>query len=206
MINLEYLVTALIVVLIPGTGVIYTVSIGLVKGSRASVYVAIGCTLGIIPSLLACILGLATVFHTSALLFECIKFAGVAYLLHLAWCMYKDNSVITLDASDVKTDGIAILVKGCLINILNPKLSIFFMAFLPQFVSGNTHSATLQMFSLGAVFMLLTFAVFVIYGLLAHILGQYVVNSPKVIKRVQNTFSASFALLAALLALTENSH
>lgn len=203
MISTEFLITSLIVVLLPGTGVIYTISMGLFQGSRASLYAALGCTVGIIPSLLACILGLAAVIHTSALLFQVIKFAGVAYLLYLAWGMWKETDSLALDDNGERANMWSVSSKGFLINILNPKLSIFFLAFLPQFVPPQAQAPLVNMLALGGVFMAMTLLVFIVYGLLANSLSTYVVNSPKIMKHVQRTFAATFALLGAKLALAD---
>lgn len=203
MISTEFLITSLIVVLLPGTGVIYTISIGLLQNARASTFAAFGCTAGIIPSLLACILGLAAVIHTSALLFQIIKFIGVAYLLYLAWGMWKETGGLVLDDNGDKASMLAVGTKGFFINILNPKLSVFFLAFLPQFVPAQAESPLINMLVLGVVFMAMTLFVFIFYGLLANSVSTYVVRSPKIMKYVQRTFSATFAMLAAKLAFAE---
>lgn len=202
MITLEFLMTCLIVVLIPGTGVIYTISLGLFKGGRASAAAAVGCTLGIIPSMLACILGLAAVLHTSALAFQVLKTIGVAYLLYLAWAMWKNSAAMELGEQG-ETGLLSIAVKGFLINILNPKLSLFFLAFLPQFIPANAALPLVNMVALGLVFMAMTLAVFIAYGLLAHAVSHAVQNSPNSIKYMQRVFAASFAGLAAKLAFSE---
>src|SRR5688572_1594820 len=146
MITLEFLVTSLIVVLIPGTGVIYTVSTGIIHGRRASVYAALGCTAGIVPHLLATVLGLATIMHTSALAFQLLKYAGVAYLLYLAYATWRDRSAFALDAVPTKTGALRLVMDAVLLNILNPKLTIFFLAFLPQFVQPGAESPLAQLF------------------------------------------------------------
>jgi len=203
MISTEFLVTSLIVVLIPGTGVIYTISTGLFKGAKSSLYAALGCTAGVMPSLLACILGLTAILHMSALVFETIKFLGVAYLLYLAWSMWKETGALVLEGDNSKLDAWGVAMKGFLINILNPKLSIFFLAFLPQFVPPQAESPLINLLVLGGIFMVMTFFVFVLYGLLANRLSGYVVTSPTAIKYVQRSFASAFALLGAKLALSE---
>ena len=203
MISTEFLITSLIVVLIPGTGVLYTISSGLFQGVRASMFAALGCTAGIIPSLTACILGLAAIIHTSAVVFQVIKFVGVAYLLYLAWAMWKETGALVLENGERKSDGWGIALKGFLINILNPKLSIFFMAFLPQFIPVQTQAPLINMLVLGGSFMAMTLVVFMFYGMLANSVSKYVINSSKGIKYIQRTFAATFALLGAKLALTE---
>ena len=167
MISVEFLITSLVVVLIPGTGVVYTVSTGLIQGRAASVYAALGCTAGIVPHLLATVLGLAALMHTSALAFQLLKIAGVAYLFYVAYATWRDKSAFALDGSLSRVSAGGLMVKAFLLNILNPKLTIFFLAFLPQFVSAGEPHPLARMLELSAVFMLLTFAVFVGYGMFA---------------------------------------
>ena len=203
MISLEFLVTSLIVVLIPGTGVIYTVSTGIVQGRRASLYAAFGCTLGIVPHLLATILGLAAVMHASALAFQLLKYAGVAYLFYIALATWRDRSAFVVDESARRESVGKVVVKAVLLNILNPKLTIFFLAFLPQFVEAGAPSPLMEMLLLSAVFMLMTFLVFVFYGLLAHAFRRKVIDSARVQHCLRYGFAAAFAGLGARLALAD---
>jgi len=199
----EFLLTSLVVVLIPGTGVIYTVSTGIFMGWRASVAAALGCTFGIVPHLLASVLGLSAILHISALAFQIVKFAGAAYLLYLAWSMWRETGALTFDAPDKKNGLGQIAVRGILINILNPKLSIFFLAFLPLFVSPDAMAPLMQMFLLSAVFMGMTLFIFILYGLSANMVRSYVIGSPRLIRWLQRSFAATFAALGAKLAMTE---
>lgn len=203
MITTEFFLTSLVVVLIPGTGVIYTVSNGLFLGWRASIAAAFGCTAGIIPHLSASILGLSAILHMSVLAFQAMKLVGAAYLLYLAWAMWCDKGVLKFDSSCTNKRYWQIILRGFLINILNPKLSIFFLAFLPLFVSPTAASPTLQMAILSLIFMSMTLVVFIIYGISANGVRHYVVNSPKIITRLQRAFALAFAGLGAKLALTD---
>lgn len=203
MISLEFLVTSLVIVLIPGTGVIYTVSTGIVQGRRASIYAAIGCTAGIVPHLLATVLGLAAVMHTSALAFQALKYAGVAYLFYVALATWRDKSAFAVDGSVSKTSAPGLIVKAFLLNILNPMLTIFFLAFLPQFVEPNATQPLLQLLVLSAVFMGMTFVVFVVYGSVAHAFRRLVIESAAVQRWLRYSFAVAFAGLGAKLALTE---
>ena len=203
MISVEYLITSLIVVLIPGTGVIYTVSTGLVQGRRASIYAALGCTAGIVPHLLATVLGLAAVMHTSALAFQVLKYAGVAYLFYVAWATWRDKSAFAVDGSVSRTTASGLVLKAFLLNILNPKLTIFFLAFLPQFVQPGASQPLLQLLVLSAVFMAMTFAVFVVYGFVAHAFRAAVIESARVQRWLRYSFAAAFAGLGARLAMSD---
>ena len=203
MISIEFLLTSLVVVLIPGTGVLYTVATGLFVSKRASFFAALGCTLGIVPSLLASTLGLAAIFHTSALAFQMVKYVGALYLLYLAWVMWKSSSPLALKDNQDTTSAFSTAVKGFLINILNPKLSIFFLAFLPQFIDPLVQQPLYSMLLLGGIFMLMTFVVFVLYGVLANSFSQFIVGSEKLSLAIQKLFAGSFALLGVKLALSE---
>lgn len=203
MFSAEYLITSLIVVLIPGTGVVFTVSTGLAQGRRASFFASVGCTLGIVPHLLATVLGLAAVMHTSALAFQVLKVAGVAYLFYLAVMTWRDRSAFAVHAAQGQAGALGLVTKAFLLNILNPKLTIFFLAFLPQFVEPGAASPLAQLLGLSAVFMAMTFVVFVVYGLLAHAFRKAVIESPRVQAWLRRAFAGAFAGLGAQLALSE---
>jgi len=203
MITLQFLITSLIVVLIPGTGVVFTISTGIAQGRRASVFAAIGCTAGIVPHLLATILGLAALMHTSALAFQALKLAGVAYLLYLAVTTWRDKTALAVAGDAPASSATRLMLKAFLLNILNPKLTIFFLAFLPQFVDPAAASPLAQMLVLSGVFMAMTFAVFVAYGFLAHALRSTVIESPRVQAWLRRGFAAAFAGLGANLALSD---
>jgi threonine/homoserine/homoserine lactone efflux protein len=203
MISIEFLITSLVVVLIPGTGVIFTVSTGIVQGRKASVYAALGCTVGILPHLVATVLGLAAIMHTSALAFELLKYAGVAYLLYVAYATWRDNSAFEIDSRTPRASSIRLVVRAVLLNLLNPKLTIFFLAFLPQFVDSTGASPLVQLLTLSGVFMTMTFVVFVIYGLLAHAFRRSVIESRRVQTWLRRGFASAFAALGVNLALSE---
>jgi threonine/homoserine/homoserine lactone efflux protein len=203
MITIDFLITSLIVILIPGTGVVFTVSTGLVLGKRASIFAALGCTAGILPHLLATVVGLAAILHMSAVAFQALKFAGVVYLLYLAYATWRDKEAFAVTKAPATVSGGSIVVKAFLLNILNPKLSIFFLAFLPQFVMPSGPAPLAQMLTLSAVFMAMTFVVFVVYGLLANGFRAVVINSPRVQAWLRRSFSAAFAGLGVNLALSE---
>lgn len=203
MFSTEFFLTSLVVVLIPGTGVIYTISTGLAQRWRASSAAALGCTLGILPHLAASILGLSAILHMGALAFQVLKIVGSVYLLYLAWSMWRDTGTLKFDQSAQKTKGFQIVLKGILINILNPKLTLFFFAFLPHFVSPEATSPGQQMLGLSAIFILMTFVIFVLYGILASGASTFLMNSPKATNRVQKSFALIFAVLATRLLLSE---
>lgn len=201
MISLQFLATALVVVVIPGTGVIYTLALGLGQGRRAAVAAAAGCTVGIVPHLAAALLGLAAILHTSAVLFTAVKFAGVAYLLYLAYGALAQGGALAIEPERRRDSDLRIATRGALINILNPKLSIFFLALLPPFLSGNPATVTQEMITLGAIFMAMTFAVFVLYGVFAAAARARLLQNERAMRWLNRSFAAIFAALAARLAV-----
>ncbi|MCA9838412.1 MAG: LysE family translocator [Trueperaceae bacterium] len=202
MLSTEFFLTSLIVVLIPGTGAIYTLSTGLFLGRRASIIAALGCTAGIVPHLLASILGISFILHKSALIFQGLKWLGVAYLLYLAWQMWRDRESLSFSDSGQQQNHWQIIRRAVFINLLNPKLTLFFFAFLPLFIDSSRTSVTLQMLYLSAVFMLITFIVFALYGFLASTVRKQVLSTPNVVVGVRRVFALLFAALGLKLALS----
>jgi threonine/homoserine/homoserine lactone efflux protein len=201
-VSIEFLLTSLIIVVTPGTGVLYTLTAGLSRGGRASVVAAFGCTLGIVPHMAASITGLAALLHTSAVAFQTLKYLGVVYLLYLAWSTLRDRGVLSVEKEISSPTETQVVVSGVLVNILNPKLSIFFFAFLPQFVSAGEANALPHMLELSGVFMLLTFVVFVGYGMFAAAVRNHVISRPRVLTWMRRVFAGAFFALGAKLALT----
>jgi len=202
-VSVEFLITSFIVVVSPGTGVLYTLAAGLSRGARASVVAAFGCTIGIVPHMAAAIMGLAALLHTSALAFQILKYLGVAYLLYMAWSTLRERGALRVEKEVGARSAVQVTVTGILINILNPKLSIFFLAFLPQFVSAGEANPLSRMLALSAVFMLMTFVVFVGYGLFAASIRDHVISRPRVLTWMRRIFAGAFAALGARLAFAE---
>ena len=201
--SIEFLLTTLVIVASPGTGVVYTLAAGLSRGGRASVVAAVACTLGIVPHLVAAMMGLAALLHTSALLYDIVRYAGVAYLLYMAWQALQEDGALKVEKTRDHRTTRRVLLDGIVVNILNPKLSIFFVAFLPQFIPAGEAYPLLRMLQLSAVFMAMTFVVFALYGLFAAAMQNHVVSRPAVMLWMRRTFAAVFLGLGAKLALTD---
>lgn len=200
----DFFLTSLIVILIPGTGVVYTVATGIAAGRWPSIAAAFGCTLGIVPHIAASVVGVAALLHASAVLFETLKIIGVIYLLYLAWQTLRDSGPLRFEANQQTVRApFALIRTGFLINILNPKLSAFFLAFLPQFIDPAAESAGVQMIGLGALFMLMTFAVFILYGLFAAVIRDAVLSSTVAMRWMRRTVALAFAGFGLRLALAE---
>lgn len=203
MISLEFLITSLVVVVTPGAGVLFTVSTGLSQGRAASVFAAAGCTLGILPHMLATGLGLAATMHAGALAFQVLKALGVGYLLYLAVITWRDHSAFAVNENTPPTSPRTLMVKAILLNSLNPKLTLFFLAFMPQFLDATSDQPMVSFGVLSAIFMAMTFVVFVGYGLLAHVFRQKVMHTPAIPLGLRRSFSVAFMAMAGKLAWPE---
>ena len=202
-VSVAFLLTTLVVVVSPGTGVLYTLAAGLARGRRASVVAAFGCTLGIVPHMAAAILGLAALLYASSIAFQTLKYLGVAYLLFMAWNTLREHGTLTLEQKENARTPAQVIVSAILVNFLNPKLSIFFFAFLPQFVTAGEPHRLLRMLELSAIFMLVTFIVFVGYGLAAAWVRRHIISRPRVLTWMRRTFATAFVGLGAKLAFTQ---
>lgn len=202
MLNPEFLLTSLVIALIPGTGVIYTVSSGLFYGTRGSIAAAFGCTLGVVPHLLASILGLSLIFQLSAVFFQGLKVAGALYLLYLAWALWREQGALSFRSAAPEQNSRQIVVKAVLLSVLNPKLTVFFFAFLPLSISPDAASPLAELIFLSSIFMLVTLFVFLGYGVLASRVRNRVVGSPRVVVRLRRSFAVVFAIFGVKLALS----
>ena len=201
--SLEFFLTSIVVIVLPGTGVIYTLAIGLGRGFRPSIAAAFGCTLGILPAAIASIIGLAAIVHTSALAFQVIKYLGVAYLFYMAWSITRDGGALDVEEDKTVISTGRTILNGMLLNVLNPKLSLFFMAFLPQFVPVKMVNAVPVLIVLAAIFMLLTFIIFVGYGACAALARDYIISRPVVMRWLKRSFAGTFGFLGLKLALSD---
>lgn len=202
--GIEFIVTSLVVILLPGTGVLYTLAWGLGRGLRASIIAALGCTFGIIPHIAASVVGLAALLHASAVAFDIIRYLGAAYLIFMAVSTLGEKGALQVSGRTAAAPAWRIVLNGILVNILNPKLSLFFLAFLPQFVPAGTADPTAAMLWLAAVFMALTFVVFAGYGAFASAARTYVVSRPRVMVWIRRLFAGAFGALGLKLAFSES--
>lgn len=200
--SVTFLITSLVIVATPGTGALYTIAAGMSRGTRASLIAAAGCTLGIVPHLAAAITGTAALLRASGLAFQTVKFLGVAYLLYMAWSTWRDKSILSVEPDVAPRSTARVIRSAVLINLLNPKLTTFFFAFLPQFVPSNSSHALPRLLVLSGVFMLMTFVVFSGYGMCAAAVRTHLVERPRIVERLRRLFAVSFVALGAKLATT----
>lgn len=198
---MSFLLTTLAVVATPGTGVLYTLTAALSHGRRASVVAALGCTLGIVPHLVASVTGLAALLRTSPVAYDVVKYLGVGYLLYMAWATLRDKEALAVETGTEPRPTVQVIASGVLVNVLNPKLTMFFVAFLPQFVPAGESGSLPAMLRLSAVFMALTFVVFAAYGMCAAAVRDHVLSRPRVMTGLRRVFAVGFVGLGVRLAV-----
>jgi threonine/homoserine/homoserine lactone efflux protein len=200
-VSLTFLLTSLVICVSPGTGALYSIAAGLSRGGRAGVLAAFACTLGVVPHAVAALTGLAALLHASGVAFAIVKYLGVAYLVYLAWATWRDTGALAVEREPRRRSARQVIVSGITLNLLNPKLTVFFFAFLPQFVPAGTPHSFAHMVALSGVFMLMTFLTFVAYGLLAAATRERVLSRPQLLARMRKVFAACFLALSGRLAL-----
>ena len=201
--GIEFLITSFVVVISPGPGALLTVAAGLSGGARAAAVTALGCTLGIVPHLLAAVTGLAALLHASATAFDVLRYAGVAYLLYMGWATWRSPAALEVRADAPARSTGGRIAEAMLVNLLNPKLSLFFLTFLPQFVAPGEAQPAERMAQLSLVFMAMTLVVFLGYGVFAARFRDQVLQRPIVLVWLRRGFAAAFVALGGKLALMQ---
>ncbi|MBU1354580.1 MAG: LysE family translocator [Gammaproteobacteria bacterium] len=201
--GIVFLITSLVVVISPGPGALLTVAAGLSGGARAAAVTALGCTLGIVPHLLAAVTGLAALLHASATSFEVLRYAGVAYLLYMGWATWRSPAALEVRADARARSNGGRIAEAMLVNLLNPKLSLFFLTFLPQFIAPGEAQPAERMAQLSLVFMAMTLVVFAGYGVFAARFRDQVLRRPSVLLWMRRSFAAAFVALGGKLALMQ---
>lgn len=201
--GIEFLITSLVVVISPGPGALLTVAAGLSGGARAAAVTALGCTLGIVPHLLAAVTGLAALLHASATAFDVLRYAGVAYLLYMGWATWRSPAALEVRADAPARSTGGRIAGAMLVNLLNPKLSLFFLTFLPQFIAPGEAQPAERMAQLSLVFMAMTLVVFLGYGVFAARFRDQVLQRPSVLVWLRRGFAAAFVALGGKLALMQ---
>jgi threonine/homoserine/homoserine lactone efflux protein len=200
-VSVEFWLTTLVVIITPGTGVLFTVAVALADGRRAGAVAAAGNTLAVLPHLAAAVSGAAVLLATSPVAFTVVKWLGVAYLLYMAWSGVRHAAEPPATAGLSPSAGRTVL-RAVLVNLLNPKLTVFFLALLPQFVTPDRPGAVARMLGLGLVFLGTTFAALVGYAMAAAAVRDRIIARPAALAAVRRALAVSFVGLGVRLALT----
>ena len=198
--SLEFLAVSMFLAMIPGTGVIFTLACSMAHGLRGAVWGAVAGAVGVIPHLLAASIGLSTLLIAFPLAYDGLRILGGCYLIWLA-CQAWRQRHDSFDVGGVQTSGSGIVLKGAMINLLNPKLTLFFVSFLPQFVPAQDPAPGLTMGLMGLVLVVQTFVVFFGYGAAAAWLGGTIRARPRIMQRVHESVAVVFAGLGLRVIL-----
>lgn len=198
-----FIAASFLLCLAPGPDNIYVLTQGMTKSKKAAIITTLGLCSGIVIHTIAAALGISVIFKTSEIAFDIVKFAGAAYLLYIAYQAFKHrNAPLDLTVQNSSNELKKLYIKGFFMNVLNPKVSIFFLAFLPQFVSPENGNVPIQMVSLGLIFMALTIIVFSSIGIAGNMLSAKLLEKPSIVKYMNILTSFVLGGLAIKLALS----
>lgn len=200
---IAFVFAAMLLTLMPGPDILFVLAQSMTQGKKAGVMTALGLCTGITVHTLAAALGISAIFYHSTTAFQIVKYAGAIYLLYLAWQAFKERKEGIGEQASVTLNYSALYKKGILMNILNPKVSLFFLAFLPQFVTPSAGQVPLQMIILGILFMLQAIVVFTVISFLAGMIANKLLKNPKVATYINWSKIVLFTGLGLRLALTE---
>lgn len=201
---LMFLGASFLLCLAPGPDNIYVLTQGMTKSKKAAIVTTLGLCSGIVLHTLAAALGISVIFQTSEIAFNIVKYIGAGYLLYIAYQAFKyRNEPLDLSVQNSSLELKKLYYKGFIMNILNPKVSIFFLAFLPQFVTTSNGNVPLQMISLGVAFMLMTIVVFSSIGIAGNLLSSKLLENPSIVKILNVFTSMVLVSLGLKLALSE---
>ena len=192
----------LLVVIAPGPGMLFVISRGLANGRKAGVISALGTSTGIAIHILAAAFGLSLIIYATEVGFQIMKWVGGLYLLFLAWKAFTHRQGLLIDSDKSDTSHTSLFWQGILVNALNPKVALFFMAFIPQFVKPASWSIPVQTIVLGSIFMVFTVIIFIVYGVSASMIRKWVIERPRVHKVIDWTTGSLFVFLGIRLALS----
>jgi len=199
---LYFLGASVALTIAPGPDNIFVLTQGIARGRKPAIITALGMCSGISIQTSAAAFGISAVFYSSVVAFNAVKYAGAAYLLYLAWKTLRERSSVKLSQPDARS-GAALFKRGFIMNVLNPKVAMFFLAFLPQFVSPAAGWFPLQMLLLGFIFMVQAVIIFCLIGYFSGSIGSFILTRPKIAKYFDWLTAGVFASLGIRLALAE---
>jgi threonine/homoserine/homoserine lactone efflux protein len=190
-------------IIVPGPDMLYVITRGMSQGRKAGLLSALGVTLGILVHTVFAAFGLAVLLQTSALAFLVVKYVGALYLIYLGFKALKDKSSFAPPSQPQHVDFHSIFWQGVLSNVLNPKVALFFLAFLPQFVNRDSGHIPLQMFTLGIVFALFGIMFLSVIGYFSGGIGRWLVSRSRLTRTLRWLTGGVFIGLGVRLALVE---
>ena len=197
----SFLGAAVLLTLMPGPDILFVMTQSISQNARAGISTALGLCTGLLVHISAAIIGISAIIYSSATIFTIVKFAGAAYLLYLAFCAFraKSSSITLTEKPAIAYDKL--YKKGIIMNVLNPKVSIFFLALLPQFVQGNDQ-VPMQMLILGLIFLVQAFLIFSTVSLLASWIGDWLTKNELIAKHMNKFEGSIYAVISASIAFS----
>ena len=194
--NLQlFFFATLLVVIAPGPGMLFVISRSIAGGRKAGIVSALGASAGIAVHILAAGFGLSLILIATETGFRIMKWVGGIYLIFLAWKAFTHRQALTLESGKDDTGHTSVFWQGLLVNALNPKVALFFIAFIPQFVNPASGSVSVQMMVLGTIFMVLTVIIFSAYGISAAIIRRWLIERPRVNRLIDWATGSLFVFL-----------
>lgn len=200
-----FITSSWLLILSPGPNSIYVLTRGISLGRRAGIISAIGVTLGIFVHTAFAALGISVVLMTSSTLFLIVKAVGTVYLIYLGIRTIFDKKKVVLKKTVVNEKQSSIFLQGILSNTLNPKVALFFLSYLPQFVNKNSYSGPMQMLLLGILFAVFTVIYFVLLGYFAGKIGNWISERDAIMKRIRIISGSILIILGIRLAFVQRS-
>ena len=198
-----FFVASVVLAFAPGPDNIFVLTQSTLHGRKAGFIFTIGLCTGLLAHTAAVLLGVAAVFQTSELAFNMLKIAGAMYLLYLAWHAFKADATNIREPTELPMDFRKFYYQGVIMNITNPKVAIFFLAFLPQFADSTLGSITIQMMAFGGMFMIATLLIFGTIAWSAGFLREWLKGSKKTQVIMNRIAGTVFTGLALRLAISE---
>lgn len=200
---LAFLGAAIVLTIMPGPDNVFTLTQSIAKGRNAGIFTTLGLCTGLLVHIFAATFGLAAIIYQSSLAFAVIKYAGAAYLLFLAYKSFRAKDMsFELKSSDTLNYK-SLYKKGVIMNVLNPKISLFFLAFLPQFVNQESGNVSVQMLVLGVVFLMQTLVLFILISIFAGKVGSFLRRNPSFSKKINYIQGSLFTLIGLKIAFTQ---
>ncbi len=167
-----FLLASITLTLMPGPDIIFVTTLSMTKGGKKGFLTALGLCTGLFVHTAAAAIGISAIIYHSALAFQILKYAGALYLFYLAWQVLKSSNTVCVEQNHINQSCLSLYKRGILMNLLNPKVSVFFLAFLPQFVEPGAGAVSLQMIFLGGLFIIQALVVFGLISIMSGYLGE----------------------------------
>lgn len=198
-----FIAVSMLLTIAPGPDILYVITQSISQGKRAGIATALGLCTGLMVHTTAAAFGVSAILQQSAIAFKILKYLGAIYLFFLAWKAFREKEHSLSEMTTKNKDAASLYRQGIYMNILNPKVGLFFLAFLPQFVNSKAGNIPGQMILLGALFMLQSILIFSIVAIVSEILSKKILSKPNIAKYINHAKAIIFTLIGVKLALSD---